>query len=74
MQPLYISALKGHERCVELLIQHCQAAGISWQSQRLYGHDGWCGGRAGWAGTAWRWRDVAWQGARRTNALPCMWH
>lgn len=39
--PQYIAALKGYERCVDLLLAHCEGAGISWQAQRLYDADGW---------------------------------
>ena len=73
----YPTAIKfGVGRLAELA-EHCQAAGISWQSQRLYGHDGWCAGAA----AAFRGRH-AWQLSGRillqniylvcTRAPPCV--
>lgn len=39
--PLYIAALKGWERTVDLLLAHFKQRGVSWQAQRLYDGDGW---------------------------------
>lgn len=38
--PLYIAALRGHASAVEVMLSHCKANNINWQSAEVYG-DGW---------------------------------
>eukprot|EP00249_Psilotum_nudum_P021809 c28260_g1_i2 orf=1890-3398(+) len=38
--PLYIAALRGHSAAVEVMLSHCHANRIDWQSASVYG-DGW---------------------------------
>ncbi|GLJ10929.1 hypothetical protein SUGI_0138210 [Cryptomeria japonica] len=38
--PLYIAALRGHCKAVDVLVRHCCKTNINWQSAKAYG-DGW---------------------------------